>query len=165
MNKNLFKLIERYESLHDGDLKQVGLQPKMDPIGIWTEGWGHAIVGPDGKFVRGPENKDLAYKLSKIKTEEDAFKILEKDVQYTYLVIERKIKVDLTENQKAALSSFIYNTGGSPTLFSLINNKSPRIYDWWTTHYITAGGVRLRGLVNRRKSEAELFVNDKLILY
>jgi len=38
MNDNLIKLIVRYESLHDGDLKQIGLQPKMDPIGIWTEG-------------------------------------------------------------------------------------------------------------------------------
>ena len=31
-------LIKEFESLHDGDLKQVGLQPKMCPAGIWTEG-------------------------------------------------------------------------------------------------------------------------------
>lgn len=165
MNENLFKLISRYESLHDGDLKTIGLQPKMDPIGIWTEGWGHAITDSNGKFVKGIENKELAYKLSKIKTEKEAYKILEKDIQYTYLVIERKITVDLTENQKAALSSFIYNTGGSSTLFSLINKKSPDLYDWWTTHYISAGGVKLKGLVNRRSSEAELFLYGDLKLF
>ena len=34
----LVKLVSHYEGLHDGDLSKVGLQPKMDPIGIWTEG-------------------------------------------------------------------------------------------------------------------------------
>lgn len=34
MNDNLIKLISHYESLHDGDLKMIGLQPKMDPVGI-----------------------------------------------------------------------------------------------------------------------------------
>ena len=165
MNENLFKLISRYESLHDGDLKTIGLQPKMDPIGIWTEGWGHAIVDSNGKFIKGIENKDLAYKLSKIKTEKEAYKILEKDIQYTNLIIDRKITVDLNDNQRAALSSFIYNTGGSSTLFSLINKKSPDIYNWWISHYITADGIKLKGLVNRRKSEAELFVSGELKLF
>jgi lysozyme len=31
-------LIKHFESLHDGDLTIVGLQPKMCPAGIWTEG-------------------------------------------------------------------------------------------------------------------------------
>ena len=46
------------------------------------------------------------------------------------LTIERKIKIDLTENQIAALASFIYNTGGSDTLFKLINMKSKDLYKW-----------------------------------
>ncbi|MDR6527433.1 GH24 family phage-related lysozyme (muramidase) [Chryseobacterium rhizosphaerae] len=29
-------LIKEFESLHDEDLKKPGLQPKMDPVGIWT---------------------------------------------------------------------------------------------------------------------------------
>jgi hypothetical protein len=37
------QLIQEFESLHDGDLTMIGLQPKMDPIGIWTEGYGHAM--------------------------------------------------------------------------------------------------------------------------
>lgn len=162
MNTNLVKLISHYESLHDGDLHTVGLQPKMDPVGIWTEGWGHAIRDEHGKFVKGEANKVLAYKLSKVKTEEDADAMLVKDLSPVMLTIERKIKIDLTENQIAALASFIYNTGGSDTLFKLINMKSKDLYKWWTLHYISSGGKTLKGLVYRRKSEALLFTTGEL---
>ena len=51
------------------------------------------------------------------------------------------------------------NTGGSDTLFKLINDKATdqAIYNWFTTKYTTANGVVLRGLVSRRKSEADLY--------
>ena len=62
------QVIKHYEGLHDGDLSKIGLQPKMDPSGIWTEGWGHAIH-QNGKFIRGASNKALAYKLAIVKTE------------------------------------------------------------------------------------------------
>jgi lysozyme len=42
------QLIQEFESLHDGDLTMIGLQPKMDPIGIWTEGYGHAMRDSKG---------------------------------------------------------------------------------------------------------------------
>lgn len=82
-----------------------------------------------------------------------------------FLMIERKIKIDLNENQIAALASFIYNTGGSATLFSLINKKSPALAKWWMEHYITAEGKKLKGLVLRRKSEALLFTTGELKLF
>jgi GH24 family phage-related lysozyme (muramidase) len=44
INNNGLQLEEHYESLNDGDLTLIGLQPKMDCCGIWTEGWGHAMV-------------------------------------------------------------------------------------------------------------------------
>ena len=162
MNKTLIKLITHYESLHDGDLKQIGLQPKMDPIGIWTEGWGHAILNSSGQFVKGLKQKELAYKLAKVSTVEEADAQLASDLNPILAISKRKIKVPLDDNQTAALASFIYNTGGSATLFSLINSKSSEIYNWWTTHYITAGGKKLRGLVYRRKSEALLFSTGEL---
>ena len=37
-------LIKEFEGLHDGDLSIIGLQPKMCPAGIWTQGYGHAII-------------------------------------------------------------------------------------------------------------------------
>ena len=54
-------LIKEFESLHDGDLSKIGIQPKMDPIGIWTEGYGKAMRGDDGCFLKGKKDKDKAY--------------------------------------------------------------------------------------------------------
>lgn len=162
MNETLKKLIVHCESLHDGDLHEVGLQPKMDPVGIWTEGWGHAIVDSHGHFVKGKKNKKLAYSLSKIKTLEQANAELEKDLSPIFLIIKRKISIELNDNQEAALVSFIYNTGGSSSLYNLINTKSPNLYNWWCNHYITGQGVQLKGLIYRRHSEAELFCNGVL---
>ena len=164
INNNGLQLIEHYESLHDGDLHVIGLQPKMDPVGIWTEGWGSAILDKNGKFVKGIANKNLAYSLSKIHTKEDADKQLLNGLQPRLHIIAQKIKVNLNDNQIAALVSFIYNTGGSPTLFNLINSKDKNLVSWWNSHYITGQGnpKPQPGLVYRRKSESLLFSTGEL---
>lgn len=74
-------------------------------------------------------------------------------------IVKNKIKISLTQNQFDALVSHTYNTGGSDTLFSLINKKSDpqTIKDWFTSRYTTAGGKVLNGLIRRRKAEADLF--------
>jgi lysozyme len=159
-----FIILKHYEALHDGDLSQIGLQPKMCPAGIWTEGWGHAMVDSNGKFLKGIANKRIAYNFSKIKTVEQADKQLIVDINPILLIIKRKITVLLNDNQTEALATFIYNTGGSATLFNLINTKSPKLYDWWISHYITGQGnpKPLAGLVYRRKSEALQFTAGKI---
>ena len=74
-------------------------------------------------------------------------------------VVNSKVKVPLTQNQFDALVSHTWNSGGSSTLFELINNKAPKekIVEWFTTKYITANGEFKQGLLNRRKEEADLF--------
>jgi len=76
-------------------------------------------------------------------------------------IITRNIEVELNQNQFDALISFVWNTGGSQTLFGLINSNSPEedIYKFWTTHYIQGGGNILPGLVKRRKIEADLYIS------
>ena len=162
MTEIMYKLITHYESLHDGDLKQIGLQPKMDCVGIWTEGWGHVILDKNGKFIKGKENEKLALKYSKVKTVEEANKLFEEDIKPFLLQVHRKVKVPLTDYQEAALVSHFYNTGGSSTLCDLVNSNSPNLFNWWTSHYITGQGVKLKGLEYRRKSEALLFTTGKL---
>lgn len=156
------RIITHYEGLHDGDLSQIGLQPKQDPVGIWTEGWGHAMLDEHGEFIRGKENKKLAYSLSKIHTIEDADKTLISDLNPVDLLIARKIKVSLNLAQKEAVQSIYYNCGYSDTITKLINENSPELYDWWTSHYITGNGVKLDGLIYRRKTEALLFTTGEL---
>lgn len=147
-------LIKHFEGLHDGDLKQIGLQPKKCPAGIWTEGYGIAMRDSNGNFLKG---KDMPK--GTISTEAEAVKQLADHLSVYENIVMRKIKVPLKENQFDALVSYTYNTGGSDTLFKLINQKAPidQIKKWFETKYITANGKVLAGLVARRKAEAKLF--------
>ena len=74
-------------------------------------------------------------------------------------IVNSKLKVDVKQNEFDALVSHTYNTGGSTTLFKLVNMEAPKekIKNWFTTKYITANGKRLKGLVIRRQKEWELF--------
>lgn len=157
-NKGI-ELIKSFESLHDGDLSKVGLQPKMCPSLIWTEGYGKAMRKKDGSFMKGIKDKDLAYSNISIHTEKEADDSLKIDIQTYERIVMSKIKIDLNNNQFDALVSYTYNTGGSDTLFKLINQKAPeeQIKKWFETKYITANGVVMRGLVNRRKAESNLY--------
>jgi lysozyme len=130
----------------------------MCPSLIWTSGWGNALVY-NGKFLRGAENKDLAYAIGTVKDIKEADWQLAKNLQKFEKIVLGKLKVKLNQNQFDALVSHTYNTGGSNTLFRLINENAGRekIYNWFTTKYITGNGVKLKGLIRRRKAEADLF--------
>jgi lysozyme len=152
-------LIKYFEGMHDGDLKTIGLQPKMCPAGIWTEGYGRAMRDSNGNFIKGIANKKLAYSSITIKTEKEAIEALSQDLIVFENIVMRKIKVDISQNEFDALVSHTYNTGGSNTLFELINNKSNDmiVQNWFVSKYISADGVKLNGLIDRRKSEAKLY--------
>jgi lysozyme len=104
------------------------------------------------------ENGDLI-KLGDVITSERANSLLLFLLPQYENIIKKNIIVGLNQNQFDSLVSFVWNTGGSNTLYDLINKNSSHsdIYTFWTTHYITAGGKVLAGLVKRRKKEAELF--------
>jgi len=152
-------LIKHFEGLHDGDLSVIGLQPKMCPAGIWTEGYGRAMRDKNGKFIKGIENKKLAYSRITIKTKEQAEKALKEDLAQFEKIVLSKLKVSIKQQQFDALVSHTYNTGGSQTLFNLINSKGTKtaIIWWFVNKYITGGGVKLKGLIERRKAEAKLY--------
>jgi lysozyme len=158
-NNEGVKLIKEFESLHDGDLTLIGLQPKMDPIGIWTEGYGRAMRDKKGNFIKGAANKKLAYDNITIKTVAEALIALTQDLSPREEIVSQNIKIPLTTNQFSALVSYVYNTGGSSTLYRLINNKASdkEIRTWFETKYITADGKTLPGLIRRRKAEADLY--------
>lgn len=153
------ELIKHFESLHDGDSTLIGLQPKLDPVGIWTEGYGRAMHDSKGKFLRYYKNKSIAYATATIHNEYDAEIALSEDLQKFEKIVKSKVKRLINCNQFSALVSHTYNTGGSATLFKLVNNNASdyAIRDWFENHYITSGGVYLRGLKRRRIAEADLY--------
>ena len=153
----LLKLIEHYESLHDGDLTMIGLQPKMDPSGIWTEAWGHAIVNPKtGKFVEGIENKALAYSLAIVKTREEADILLKSDLRPRLYTV-NKTGFAKNQGQFNALVDILYNCGnkGLNEVIFDIHNGMP-VDAAIMKHNMSKGKV-LPGLTSRRKTDILLF--------
>ncbi|WPO89857.1 lysozyme [Chryseobacterium sp. HR92] len=124
-------------------------KPYLDSAGIPTIGYGNTYY-PGGKKVT---MKDPAI------TKEKGVELFAAVLPTYEKIVNSKVKVALTQNQFDALVSHTYNTGGSDTLFSLVNKKSgeSEIRTWFTTKYITAGGKTLNGLIRRRKTEADLF--------
>lgn len=124
-------------------------KPYRDSAGIPTIGYGFTYY-PNGKKVT-MQDKPI--------TKAEALEIMAKVLPNYEKIVNRKVKVPLTQNQFDALVSHTYNTGGSDTLFKLINEKASKtaIRNWFETKYITAGGKKRNGLVRRRKAEANLY--------
>ena len=147
-------LIKMFEGLHDGNLKKIGLQPKKCPAGIWTEGYGHAMRNSKGKFLRGNSEPK-----GTVNNEAEAMQLLKEDLLTFETIVKNSVKVKLNQKQFDAQVSHAFNTGGSETMFSLINKNAPRkdIENWFTQHYIASNGIILNGLIKRRKAEANLY--------
>ena len=116
--------------------------------GVPTIGYGNTYY-PNGDKV----------KMGDVITLEQARELFDDLIVRYERIVESKLKVDVKQNEFDALVSHTYNTGGSTTLFKLVNMEAPKekIKDWFTTKYITANGKRLQGLVNRRLKEWELY--------
>ena len=161
------ELIRHYESLHDGDLRTIGLQPKMDPSGIWTEGWGHAIFDKNGKFVKGTANEKLAYQYSRVKTPEEAESVLITDLIPRVRSV-NVIGMAKTQAEFDAHVSFVYNCGiGSYNKLLLALKSAKSDADRYAIYgkYSYSCGNQLKGLVYRRKTEATLAITGKLIFF
>ncbi|MGE8534098.1 MAG: lysozyme [Chryseobacterium sp.] len=124
-------------------------KPYLDSAGIPTIGHGNTYY-PGGKKVT---MKDPTI------TKEKGAELFAAVLPTYEKIVNSKVKIALNQNQFDALVSHTYNTGGSETLFSLINRRATdsEIKDWFTKRYITAGGKVLNGLIRRRKAEADLF--------
>lgn len=160
-------LIKRFESLHDGDLRAIGCQPKMDPLRIWTAGYGRALRDPHtGQFLQGPEDRDEAYALCGGGiTEVQAEAWLAEDLEEFAQGVSKRVKVPLADIQFGALVSFAYNVGlgnfGGSTLLKKLNagdyvGASDEFPKW-----NRGGGKILPGLVKRREAEQRLFLCAK----
>lgn len=155
------QIIKSFESMHDGDLTIIGLQPKLCPAGVWTEGYGHAILDSNGQQIKGYENKALAYRYAKVEDEKQATEILAHDL----VMVENQINqlgLILNQNQFDALVSFTFNLGignlRSSTLLKLIrNNPNNFLTAYELPKWRRANGKILPGLVRRRQSEASLY--------
>lgn len=139
-SKNCIDLIKKYEGCV--------LKAYLCPANKVTIGYG-SCYWQDGKAV----------KIGEVITLDGAEKLLLSTLSKFVTIIQKKVTVQLNQNQFDSLLSHTFNTGGSLTLFNLINSKAPNeeIREWFETKYISANGKTLKGLIERRKAEANLY--------
>ncbi len=157
-------IIKSFEGIEDGDPSTVNLDPYIDPVGIWTIGWGHAIID-NGKFVT--IDYDPYGVLAKSFypdgiTYEEAESLLEEDIEETCYYINRYVKIPLNNNQFSALVSFTFNVGINNLLKSTLLKKL-NIGDYLGAadefpKWRKSNGKIFNGLVRRRKTERDLFL-------
>jgi len=116
--------------------------------GVPTIGYGNTYY-PNGDKVQ----------MNDVITLQQAIELFDDLIVRYERIVNSKLKVEVKQNEFDALVSHTYNTGGSTTLFKLVNAKADKdkIKNWFTTKYITANGKRLKGLVIRRQKEWLLY--------
>jgi lysozyme len=143
VNDATVDLVKQYEGLR--------LEAYRCAAGKWTIGYGH---------TRGVSEGDAI-------TEAEAEVMLAVDITDAAAHVDRLISATLNENQRGALTSFVFNVGSgafaSSTLRRRLNEGNydavPSELRRWTRgrHPLTRKPVDLPGLVRRRAAEIELW--------
>ena len=125
-------------------------------VGNATIGYGHLIhYGP----INGGKS-EIPFKNGMTKAEAES--LLQKDAEKAVNIVKTTIKVPLTQNQFDALVSLAFNYGKLPkNLTKLVNEgcADPKKISSAFGEVKYSEGKVVRGLVNRRADEAELFLN------
>lgn len=163
INQAGLDLIKSFEGILDGNPATVNLDPYVDPVGIYTIGWGHAIVWGNN-FLRTstPNAKSIAKQLyPNGLTMQQAEDLLRNDIHATSIPVEGLVKVPISDNQFAALVSFAFNVGvnnlRNSTLLKKLNARDYNGAALEFSKWNKAGGKVLKGLTRRREAEATLF--------
>lgn len=162
------ELIKSFEGIPDGDPSTVNIDAYLDPVGIWTIGWGHAI-SHNGGFLRGAQNKAVARSLFPGGiTREQAEALLRGDLVDTAAGVARLVPA-ADDNQFAALVSFAFNAGvgslqKSTLLRKLLAGDIAGAADQFLVWNKARNGqgvlVELAGLTRRRRAERALFLGQ-----
>ena len=120
----------------------------QDVVGVWTIGYGHTIDVKEGMRI----------------TQHQCDVMLEVDIETYENYVNEQVDVSLTQNQFDALVSWVYNLGPTnlrnSTMLKVLNAGKYDEVPYQMKRWNRAGGKVLKGLVVRRKAEAELFNNE-----
>ena len=144
VSKKGLDLIKKFEGLK--------LKPYLCSAGVPTIGYGNTLY---------ENGKKVSLKDSVI-TESRATELLSYSLRNLEQQVDSFCRDDINQNQFDALVSFAFNLGPynlkSSTLLKKVNKnpKDPTIRDEFM-RWTKAGGKVLKGLVERRKTEADLY--------
>jgi GH24 family phage-related lysozyme (muramidase) len=138
----------KFVRAHEG----CSLRAYQDSGGVWTVGYGH--VGPEiHKGLIVPQaaadqylNEDLGIAAKRLNG-----------------VVDEAVILSLTDNQYAALISFVFNLGADPswTIWKRLNARKYDQVPGEMSRFVNAGGKKVQGLVNRRAAEVQLWSNGE----
>lgn len=137
VNKKGLELVKNFEGLE--------LTAYKCPAGVWTIGYGRTTNVYEGDKI----------------TAEQAEEWLLNELRDCERYVQLLVAVPITDNQKWALMSFIYNVGFTAfqksTLLKLLNKREYNNASKEFARWNQAGGVVLAGLSRRRLAEEALF--------
>lgn len=128
------------------------LEAYRDLGGVWTVGYGH--TGPG--VVAGPRiDMEEARRLLMLDLKTAAARLA--------AVVRREAIEALTDNQYAALLSFVFNLGAEPrwTIWKRLNARQFDQVPLELMKFVNAGGRKVQGLVARRADEVRLWSEDE----
>jgi lysozyme len=138
------KLIKRFEGVRN--------RPYRDSIGLWTVGVGHLIES----------GRQLPESWNKTFTDSEIDALLRKDLSRFERSIRMLIKVPLRQCEYDSICSFVFNLGAGTLQRSTLRQKLNRGDKEGAAReilkYNRAGGKVVKGLVNRRNDEYQLFL-------
>ena len=136
----------------------VKLLAYLDPVGIYTIGWGNIYNYTKNRPVQKGDTI----------TKEEADLFFNIHIQGIIAGLKKLLKVNINENQFNALLSWVYNfnlqTLAKSTLLKLLNSGASKElvaneFLKWNKGRVKGKLVVLAGLVKRRKAEADLFLS------
>ncbi|MGG5290010.1 lysozyme [Pseudomonas shirazensis] len=141
----------QFDSLHDPNKRTALIEPYHDPSGYPTIGYGHLL----SKVAWEPLEKYPAITVDQAKA------LLMVDLGIAAKGVQSQITTQLNVFQFAALIDFVFNAGVGnlriSALRKVVNRRDfgsvPKQLERW----VYSRGVKLPGLVRRRRAEAELF--------
>jgi len=163
MNEDLHFGEEGFNLLKSTE-KFVGTAYKPTPTDKWTYGYGATIKADGTPVVEGDEI-----------SLDDAELLLLSQLIPRENKVKSRISFELNQNQFDSLVDLVYNAGVGYRdkqgtyhdweLFTRLNNGQTgdelRVY--WESLAITQGGVKLNGLITRRKKEVEKDGNNEVV--
>ncbi len=144
INQAGLNLIKAFEGLE--------LESYIDPVGIWTIGYGHTGNVKEGMVISPAQAEDL----------------LRKDVDRTEKGVGSIVNTNVNENEFSALISLAYNIGtaalASSTAVKRLNIGdrlgAAQAIEWWNKGRVNGRLIELPGLTRRRAAEKALFLTE-----
>jgi lysozyme len=125
-----------------------------DSGGAWTIGWGHLVKAGE---------KFYPYGNVRTITQAEADAIFEADTAIAKAAVDNAVKVPITPNQRAALTSLAFNIGSgafaASTLVRKLNARDIKGAADAFLSWVNDNGVRVPGLVARRNRERAIFLS------